>query len=282
MTREGSEAGDPAEADRAISERVEQAALVDLHAAAPPSLRDALGLRLETVDGALVSMARRDPSTLLNRVVGVGLEKAATPGGVEKIRMLYEESGVRRFYLHLHPDARPSELRAWLVEAGWDRARGWMKFRREAAAPSEARSDLEIRRIGPEDGLAFGGIVAQGFGLTQTAVPLLAELAGRSSWRLYLSFDGGTPAGAGAMFLHADVAWFDWAATLPEFRRRGSQSAIQGRRIRDALDLGCRAMLTTTGEAVPGDPQHSYHNILRAGFQPTDLRENFVPPAGGA
>jgi hypothetical protein len=32
-----------------------------------------------------------------------------------------------------------------------------------------------------------------------------------------------------------------------------------------------------TGEAVPGDPQHSYGNIVKAGFAEAYLRENWVP-----
>ena len=31
-----------------------------------------------------------------------------------------------------------------------------------------------------------------------------------------------------------------------------------------------------TGEAVPGDAQHSYSNILRAGFAESYLRENWI------
>ena len=45
-------------------------------------------------------------------------------------------------------------------------------------------------------------------------------------------------------------------------------------RIRNAVALGCRLLTTVTGEAVDGDPQHSYHNILRTGFHPAYLREN--------
>jgi hypothetical protein len=36
-----------------------------------------------------------------------------------------------------------------------------------------------------------------------------------------------------------------------------------------------------TGEAVPGDPQHSYRNLLRGGFRELTLRQNYLvtPPA---
>lgn len=46
----------------------------------------------------------------------------------------------------------------------------------------------------------------------------------------------------------------------------------------DALDLGCREMYTCTGEAVPGDPQHSFKNIAKAGFTETYVRDNYAPP----
>ena len=44
-----------------------------------------------------------------------------------------------------------------------------------------------------------------------------------------------------------------------------------------AADMGCKNLYTMTGEAVPDDPQHSYSNILRAGFEEAYLRENWVP-----
>ncbi|HUG99452.1 MAG TPA: hypothetical protein VMQ83_09790 [Gammaproteobacteria bacterium] len=45
------------------------------------------------------------------------------------------------------------------------------------------------------------------------------------------------------------------------------------------LELGCRKLLTCTGEAVPGDPQHSYRNILKAGFRESYVRDNYALPA---
>lgn len=92
-----------------------------------------------------------------------------------------------------------------------------------------------------------------------------------------MSFAGDVPAGTGALLLKDGVAHLDWGVTHPEFRRRGGQSAVLARRIGDALALGCDLLVTTTGEAVPGDPQHSYNNILRTGFEEAYLRENWAP-----
>lgn len=73
------------------------------------------------------------------------------------------------------------------------------------------------------------------------------------------------------------VAYLDFGATHPDFRRRGGQTGVLNTRIHDALDAGCASIVTMTGEAVPGDEQHSYRNIQKAGFTEAYLRENWIP-----
>lgn len=260
-----------------LSESVERAALADLHAAAPAHTRRILGLRLEIIGSALVSVARHEGNILLNRTIGLVVEAPDTRETVTAITSCYVRNGVERYFLHLHPDARPAELRYWITQAGLRRYhRGWVKFRRGPETPPELRSELRVRQIGVEHATEFGRIAAEGFGLGEAVVPLLASLVDRPGWHLYMSFAGDTPAGTGAMFIREGAAWLDWGATLPIYRGRGGQGAVLCRRIRDALDLGCRTLLTTTGEEVEGDPQHSYKNIVRTGFSPVYIRENFA------
>lgn len=244
---------------------------------APPEARRSLGLRLERVGSALVSMSTGDPSTLINRVVGLGMEESARREDVEAIVAMYADAGIDRYYFHVHPHAEPAELGDWLIGAGLERGRAWMKFRRGTAPAPAPRSGFDVRCIGAEHAFDFGRIVARGFGMLDASIPLLAALVDSERWRLYVGFDGDTPGSAAAMFIDQGVAWFDWASTDPDFRRRGAQGAALARRIGDALELGCHAMFTETGEAVEGDPQHSYGNIERFGFEATDLRENFIP-----
>jgi GNAT superfamily N-acetyltransferase len=92
-----------------------------------------------------------------------------------------------------------------------------------------------------------------------------------------MAFDGARPAGTGALFVADGIGWTDWGATDPDFRRRGCQTALLVARLEKAIALGCRMILTETGEEVPGDPQHSYRNILKVGFSETQVRENWVP-----
>ena len=146
------------------------------------------------------------------------------------------------------------------------------------AAVARGVNDLRIEEIGPAQGEAFGRIVCDAFDLGPLAVPWLARLPGRADWRVFMSFAGDEPAGAGALFIQGDVAWTDFGATAPAFRRRGSQAAVLARRVQCALDAGCREIFTCTGEEVPGDPQHSYKNIKKLGFEETYIRDNYAPP----
>jgi hypothetical protein len=261
------------------AERVERAALADLHSAAQSEAARHLGLCLETIDGALVSIAERDPTILVNRTIGLGVEHAASSESVAEILSRYSDVGLSRYFVHLDPSAEPSELSRWLESAGLTPyRRAWAKFVRDAEPPPQhPESDLEVRLIGSEHAEQFARIAAQGFGLSRSWHPVLAGLVDRPGWRVYLSFDDGEPAGCAAMRLLDGVAWLDWASTSPEFRRRGSQGVLLSRRIADAVDLGVRMIATATGEAVPGDPQHSYRNILRAGFRLSHSRANWVP-----
>lgn len=261
------------------SEALEGHALAALHAAAGGAIEARLGLRCVHVGGALVSMAAGAPpsAVVVNRAMGLGLSGPETRETVEGIVALYREARIERYFVHLHPEAEPPAIRDWLREAGLEQARGWMKFARGPEAPPAAATDLTVRRVEPGDLPAFARILADAFDLGEDAVAWLETFVNAEGWRLYMSFDGDQPAGTGGLYVRDGIALCDMGATAPAFRRRGSQSALLGRRIADAIDMGCREIFTETGEAVEGDPQHSYKNILRMGFREEYVRENYAP-----
>lgn len=262
------------------AETLERAALEDLHLAATDQEIRKLGLEALTIDGALVSIAARllPSAIVINRAIGFGLDRPATAQTVRDIAAAYREADVARYFVHVHPDAKPEKLPRWLERAGLEKARGWQKFARGNGPVEVRETGLSVREIGPEHGEAFGRIVCAAFDLGDDAIPWLARLPGRERWHVFMSFDGEDPAGAGALFVDGHLAWTDFGATSPGFRRRGSQSAVLAARIKRAVESGCRRMFTCTGVDVPGDPQHSYRNILRAGFRQDYVRENYAPP----
>lgn len=200
-----------------VTERMGAAGLEPLHTEATDELRARLGLHLERIGGTMVSVAAEDPSILLNRAIGLGLTEPATPEAIERICATYRDHGIERFYLGVHPDARPDGLEQMLADAGLESGRGWMKFERGPEPAPTADSDLEVREIGEDHVDAFGRIAASGFGLTDAAAPLFRGLVDRPDIHLYMTFDGETPAGTGLLYVNGNRAWFDWAPTDPAF-----------------------------------------------------------------
>ena len=262
------------------AETLERACLEDLQQAAPPEVGARLGLQALTVGSALVSIAARLPASaiVINRAIGLGLDGREPTELVRRIVDAYRGAGVARYFIQMHPDVQPSDLRDGLSDAGLEKARGWQKFSRGMEPIDQPDTALSVREIGPEHGEAFARIACDAFDLGEAAVPWLAVLPGRPNWHVFMSFDGDRPAGTGTLFVRDGLAWSDFGATAPAFRQRGGQGAVLARRVQHAIDLGCRAIYTCTGEDVPGDPQHSYGNILKAGFRADYVRDNYAPP----
>ncbi len=261
-------------------EAVERAALEDMFAAAPSDLAMRLGIEGRRVGSAFVGRAAGLPASavVVNRTIGLGLQAPARAEEVAEIAALYGEANIARWFLHLHPDARPDDIADWAVARGLERARAWVKFTRGREAPPAAASDLEIRLAGPGEAAAIGRITADAFDLGPEGAPWIAALVGRPGWFIYCGLDRGEVVGSGALFIRDGVGFLDWGATAPAARGRGCQSAMLRARVVHSLEVGCDLLSTTTGEEVPGDPQHSYSNILRTGFTPEATRLNFAPP----
>jgi ribosomal protein S18 acetylase RimI-like enzyme len=82
---------------------------------------------------------------------------------------------------------------------------------------------------------------------------------------------GGALAGGGALRIDRGIAQLCGAATLPEFRRRGIQTALLRWRLAHARSLGCDVAVVTT---QPGSK--SQQNVQRSGLQLLYARQLLV------
>jgi GNAT superfamily N-acetyltransferase len=260
-----------------ITERTETQALRAWHRAFVDAGIAGYDWRLEQVGDALCSVSSSDPSILVNRVLELGSDGPPGEEQLREIRRLYAESGVERFFLHMVPERKGPGTDAALTAAGYEKYRGWMKFVRAGGEVREANTDLDVRPVGMEYGAEFAAIAAPAFDILPVSEPVVALLPGVEGQQAFMSFEGDRPAGTGVIFIDGESAALDWGATHPDFRRRGGQTAVLSTRIRFGLEQGCSLICTMTGEAVPGDPQHSYSNIRKNGFEEAYLRENWVP-----
>jgi hypothetical protein len=248
----------------------ELAAFRDLYAAAPGDAR--------TVDvGGAVCLAvpALPSSAMFNRVLGLGVKRPATEGDLDEIAAFFDDAGVD-YGIALHPLARPRELRMWLNTRGFNTGYAWAKFERGLEPPAEADTDLRIEEVGPERAADFAEVFVRAYGTPELFRDWAAALPGRSGWHCFVAYEGETPAATGAVFTQDNVGWFGMAGTLPEFRRRGAQSAILASRVRAAAEAGAKVLVTETGERVEGKPSNSYRNIERAGFEFRYVRPNYL------
>ncbi len=261
---------------------IERRALERWHEAADDAARAAAKLNWVEIAGGYASLAAVLPPSAIvaNRAISIGMASPARRDDIAELAALYRDRGIERYFVQLHPNAAPAEIADWLTAEGLELARGWMKFARGREAPPDIETDLVIREVGAEHATAMGKVIADAFDFGDAAIPWLARLPGAAGWRVYGAFEGDQLAAAGGLYVEDGVGWTDMGATAPAFRKRGAQSALLAARVKAALDLGCHTVATCTGEAVPGDPQHSYSNILKMGFEERYVRLNFSPPRG--
>ncbi len=217
-------------------------------------------------------------SPMLNRIVGLGTTRPTSERELDAALALVPAG--TNFYVAVAAHARPSALATWLASRGLEPGWGWMGFRRGLAAVPERRTQLTISiASGSAAETAFARIVRIGYGLPEEAEAAVRR-AFATRWECLLAHDGDEPVAAAALYAAEGVGYLGLAATLPEHRGRGAQSALLAERIRRAAELGCNVLTTETGERREGSPSDSYRNLVRAGFEETAVTANWLGRKG--
>jgi GNAT superfamily N-acetyltransferase len=239
--------------------------VIELERISEAALRSMYGAEAVSAGGATCLRAPLAPaSPMLNRVVGLGLERPATEADLAEVE---KAMGAVDFYVAVSPSARPGDLDAMLeargLEAGW----GWMLFERPPTPAEPVETTLELVEVGPAEAEGWAGVVTAAYGLPDELLGWVSSVTRLPQWTCWLGLDGDEPAAAAALWVEGTSAYLGLAATLPDRRRVGGQRALLAARIERALELGCTTIVTETGERLPDRPSNSYRNILRAGFQ---------------
>lgn len=160
---------------------------------------------------------------------------------------------------------------------GYTPGRAWMKFERGDAPAPVAETEFRIEET--LDAEAFVLASQAGDGVTSDLAHSMSAIVGAPGWHCFVAFAGREPAACAALYADGTYAWLGIAATRPEFRRRGAQSALLAARIDAGRDAGVRRFAAETDERVEGRSDQSYRNILRAGFREAYRRPNWHSPA---
>jgi GNAT superfamily N-acetyltransferase len=245
---------------------VETAALMD-----PASGATAL-----TVGGGIAAFV--GVGSPVNQAFGLGF---AGPVAAEEIARLEEfyTSRAARPLVGLCPLAHPSLLaslsgRGWVAD-GFENVLVRPLFAKDRSA-SRLPEGIEIREVCDEDDRELWVLVAA-TGFSAPLPPFAEQLAlgqivvRRPGSRLFLALVDGEVAGTGELHVADGVAWLSADATLPRFRRRGVQQALQRHRLALGAEASCEIAVT---ESAPGGT--SQRNMERAGFRVVYTRVDLV------
>lgn len=264
-----------------VADQAEAAAYADLWRAAPDAIRTALGLELRERNGATCLLAPRLPVPMFNRVIGLGMSQPASLDDVHTLARHFSAAGSRDWWLHWSPFAVPAGLDATLLGQGWtlpSRSR-WAKMLWRGGAAPELVTDLRIAPARDDQVAAVTQAIIQAFGMPPPMAGWLAALHRRERWRVYAACDAERVVGGACLYLNGAMAWLGMGAILDTHRRRGGQRALMALRISDARAAGCAHIVTETGEPVGDEPNPSFANMRRIGFECVASRLNLAPPA---
>ena len=215
------------------------------------------------------------PSSPVNKMIGVGFGGLPSETALAAVEDKFRE---RRAPLQAEVATLANPAFAALLSGRGYVLQGFENVlgRRIGAAdggPSEV-SGFEVRLVEPDELDRWVDVSVSGFatpdlqGVPGEPLPprealdaTIREFAEAPGFRRYAAWVGGRMAGAANLRLDDGLALLCGAATLPEFRRRGIQTAFLRRRLADALAAGCDLALVTT---APGSK--SQENSGRQGF----------------
>jgi GNAT superfamily N-acetyltransferase len=132
---------------------------------------------------------------------------------------------------------------------------------------SQIPGNIKVRVVSPDEAELWSKINARGWASEHPEyqdffLQMGAIVCAREGSPSFLAEVDGMPGAAGALSIHERVALFGGAATVPELRRRGLQTALLHERLRYAFQQGCDLAMIV---AQPGS--ESQRNAERRGFR---------------
>jgi GNAT superfamily N-acetyltransferase len=200
----------------------------------------------------------------VTQTFGLGLFEEATPAALDQIERFFVDRGAK-----VQHEVSPL---AGVVTAGRLCGRGYRPIEmssvlfRGVGAPERSDRGVVVRVAGAEDAALWADVNIRGWAhghpeLTAFLEDVGALMTARAQTVCFIAESGGQAGAAGALFVHDGVALFAGAATVPEWRHHGLQSALMRERMRYACEHGCdlAMMVAEVGS-------QSQRNAERAGF----------------
>jgi len=263
-------------ADAVLAARLEAFAANELRRCVDAALRvypDGGAAVLEVGGGVAAFCQAGAP---FNQATGLGLTGPVTAGDVDALEAFFGERG-ERVRVNVCPFAHAS-LAAELSRRGY-RVAEFENVLVRALSPGEALtapdSSIAVRAVDAAERSVWAHNVVLGFSatsvLSESDVRLAGIIAAQEGTVGLLAMIDGQPAATGELVIGDGLGWLSADTTLPWYRGRGLQTALQHIRLRMARDAGCDLAVT---ESRPGSG--SQRNMERCGFRIAYTRVDLV------
>lgn len=273
-----SDPGRTLHADHALAARLEGLCANEMRRFAQTALALDPGCGADWIEiaGGIAAYAGADSP--VNMSFGIGMSGNVSAGDIEALERFYTDRGTRAATA-VCPLSSPSFGEA-LAERGWvlDGFEHVLVRGYETGDDFGPTSGVYVQCAESDEERALWALVAA-TGFSAPLPPLKAQLTmagiavARPGTQLFTAWVDGKAAGAGELYVEDGVAWLSADTTLPQFRRRGVQQALQARRLAEGAAAGCALAAT---ECTPGSG--SQRNMERAGFRIAYTRAELVSP----
>lgn len=203
----------------------------------------------------------------LTQVSWLAFESDFDPKEIDDIESFFKGRASTWEY-NLTPYSDPKLLPA-LIERGWSDVQYensmWRDLGDLSDVPVARNSKIEVRPASASELRTFIDVSMRGFFGDEIppACATIGDIVMNSPGTIpFLALIDGRPAGAATVSVFEDTVYLGGAATLPEFRGQGVQTALLAYRLAHAAGLGCDLALC---ECLPGS--QSQRNQERAGFR---------------
>jgi len=248
--------------DRALAVRLEAAEDIGQihHSQAVVTVGPNAGPVVEEIAGGHMAFAGKDSP--VGRAIGCGLTQPLTAVDFDRIEQFYFSRGADA-RIDVTPLADENVF-ATLFERGY-RLEELNNVPARVLAPGDhfqdAAAGINIRQASPGDAENCASVLAQSFSAPELA-PLLAPMFRTSQLAFVAEADVKIVAtGNGTIVPQHSMIALHGAGTLPEYRGKGLQTALLGRRLNCAVEAGCTLAVIVTRAGTT-----SMRNAERLGF----------------
>jgi hypothetical protein len=261
-------------ADRELSQRLERAEGFSCAQFAEARRKQFPGSRSEWIECGGAFTVFDGAESPVTQTFGLGLVQDLNGAVLDEIERFFLDrdspvqhevspfAGIDALDLLCRRNYRPMELSSVLYQPIVDAV--------EPIAAGNAKtttSGVTVRKIAREEAGLWSKISTRGWSHNHPELAGMMQELGtittaREQTACFLAEADGQPGAAGVLCIHEGVAVFGGAATVPELRKRGLQTALLAARMRYAFSAGCDLAMMA---ALPGS--ESQRNAERAGFK---------------